>query len=288
MSRVVAHEAQSKLIVPDTEVPAGVPDQNTEKANHNINHPQPAKRVKAPKAKEVTDQYIKVAIPENYDTVLQTYVPRPQYGGDWYFLQVFYDVLVGVSEDWLPGRDGLTTEFRMLKLQQANTAVRQLDTLSRTVCQICGGFGHSKKMCPTLARIEVVGMSTLVARNLLAQAKHEVIVVGAAHMRGGAEPPKSLIPYKGTGTSRGGTRKTQGSGQALAFIPAPGDDMDDEVLTGRVLKDRVLDLLKSAGYSAAVTQAQTPAKVKRNRLDKRAESDLSEEGEDQNMASDQH
>lgn len=161
------------------------------------------------------------------------YVPKPQYGPGWHFLSTFYARSQLAANDWLPKANGETTEFRHARLLQANAAVRQLDTLSRTVCQICGGYGHSKKMCPTLARINVVAMSGPVARNLLSQTKGDLIVANAAHMQGGAQPPKSTLPYAGYQKS-GGVRSKKGFGQPFGPLDTDGMDPLEVVCFGQL------------------------------------------------------
>ena len=132
------------------------------------------------------------------EQIIDHYIPALSFGPQWNFCVTFRNVAVEASRANIPDVMGNTTDSAQAKLLQMNTAVRQLDNLARTHCQVCGGYGHSKKVCPTGPRLTQMMQFSPVSKNLLAQTRHTVFISQAKHMQGndpGDQSGKCNAPY---------------------------------------------------------------------------------------------
>ena len=69
------------------------------------------------------------------------------------------------------------------KLRAMVVARDALEHIASVKCQICGGFGHSKKVCPTERKLTSSFAFARVASSALVAARQSQVVVNAHHRR---------------------------------------------------------------------------------------------------------
>ena len=78
---------------------------------------------------------------------------------------------------------------------RASVQVRNsLATMMKTRCQICHGFGHSKKQCVVDRVIRHALGFSRIATSKYSSAKTRMVVEGAAHLKPGAPVPRPPVP----------------------------------------------------------------------------------------------
>ena len=118
------------------------PPKLTSPTHHFKFPPMQAKKPKNPaevpkiQLKEPQQVQVKVSKPPggDPDRYYNFYIPPVEFGDQWHFLVEFFNFAQASAVAWVPNSDGVTTNWKETRLQQANAAVRQLDNLSRTVC----------------------------------------------------------------------------------------------------------------------------------------------------------
>ena len=114
---------------------------------------------------------------------------------DWPFAKIIYEQLI--NDDYRPdGEDAADKDLREEKLGYCVTGRNALENLSQTRCQICNGFGHSKKFCPTSARITTLMSFSAMTKSKLSLARTKLVVENAEHLKPAAVIPKNSLSYK--------------------------------------------------------------------------------------------
>ena len=94
---------------------------------------------------------------------------------EWPFGKIIHEVLI--NTDYRPAvNKHVNADLLKEKLGYCTTARNALENLSQTRCQICNGFGHSKKRCPTSGRITTLLKFSAITKNKLALARTKLAV----------------------------------------------------------------------------------------------------------------
>ena len=137
-------------------------------------------------------ELIKVPI-ANRALTMHGALPVFHWAGHWGFARVFHQCLQ--AHDYTPESDGTTSNAREEKLRSVVQAALILENLARTVCSICDGYGHSKNVCPTDARLAPLMQFSAVSKSALSRARFGKVVDGAEHLLPDAPLPKCSTRY---------------------------------------------------------------------------------------------
>ena len=102
-------------------------------------------------------------------------------------------------------------DTRARKFSYQKSARNSLESLANTRCQVCAGFGHSRKVCPTGPRLTTLMSCSALTQNTLAHARSKMVIAQAHHLDPKAPDPKISLPYKRRRTMSGASHATEAS-----------------------------------------------------------------------------
>ena len=109
------------------------------------------------------------------------------------------------SRDYSAGNDPVWGDGNVgIRFRQSAYIRDQLALLMRTRCQICHGFGHSKKKCLVDKQVRSALSFSRIATSKYSSAKTRVIVENAAHLQAAARvvrPPVAIAPPRQGGVN---------------------------------------------------------------------------------------
>ena len=111
------------------------------------------------------------------------------HGANWAFARD--RILVELRRhDYTPPQNGMADPNNEEKLRSILSARDTLEQIAKLRCQICGGYGHSKKKCPTEKKLTQGFQFARVCSSALVAARQAHVVANAFHRR----PQNPVIP----------------------------------------------------------------------------------------------